>query len=269
MQLLGGPQQRLGVRSVSAPKQTCRPSVVTRFFKSNKRQLGSNDSNFTRKQYEETIGGFLQTATSAPAEAEESAPAPAPEQHNVNGHSLHVVKPQQPTEAAPAEESNGHAAEAAVQGHAVSSPDPIAELAVAEPKLEQPPAAEKAETESAKSDAAAAEPAAKVQTVQADEAAGSVFKHIGKAAEAAQQEGRVLKPAKARTEPKTPAAASKKVPQAANPRNLVFVTAEVCCSAGVCWRCHGRVLMQNGRGARGFWADVHPNIRSAQNQQLS
>lgn len=53
---------------------------------------------------------------------------------------------------------------------------------------------------------------------QLEQAAGAI---IG------QQEGRVLKPAKARTEPKTPASKTKKVPQATNPRNLVFVTAEV------------------------------------------
>jgi hypothetical protein len=60
--------------------------------------------------------------------------------------------------------------------------------------------------------------------------AGKMQEQTEQAAGSAQQEGRVLKPTKARTEPKTPASKAKKVPQTANPRNLVFVTAEVWCS---------------------------------------
>jgi hypothetical protein len=263
-------------------------------------------NNFSRKQYEDTLGAMLATAP-APAQHTEADQGQRHqqehqqvEQQQQNGHGLHVVKPDKPIEEAPAQQ-NGHAAVASAsetleqqqavvaddQQHAPEAPaaaelqlpavsepaeiteaeEPVtftaAELAVAD---EQPAATAAAAQQTAPQSAAAAAkdaaaaPKSKTAPVKAEaasEAAQQQQKHealvkssttsgsklptgaklleqLEQAAGAilGQPEGRVLKPAKARTEPKTPASKAKKVPQATNPRNLVFVTAEVRTPAG-------------------------------------
>lgn len=266
-------------------------SVVCRFF-GQKRVVPGN--NFSRKQYEESVGSMLATVTTPAPPATESAPAVAPEQiahEQQNGHSLHVVKPEKHIEETPAQ-ANGHAAvdsaeavaaqqvaveeEVAAEQEHIKAPEATAEvqLPVAEPEtvpeavtaaelktkaVTEPKAAPAEDQKEATvlAAAAAAEPAAPaeakpqpapaaepkaaaspaglepsvkealVKSSTGSKAAGKVREQLEPTAEAVQQEGRVLKPTKARTEPKTPASKAKKVPQAATPRNLVFVTAEV------------------------------------------
>lgn len=306
-------QRALGAahRSVCASRRADAPRLSVRAHFFGKRAQPGN--NFSRKQYEDTLGAMLATAPAPPAHPEADQGQRQSPQHleqqveQSNGHALHVVKPDKPIEEAPAQQ-NGHAAAASAETldqqsvvadkqqapevplPVVSEPEtteaeqPVtaAELAPAPVANEQPaaPAAEmqtmsssaaavqdavteaaepvaaatKAMAVPAKAEAApeataaeAAVPAAQQQQQQEAPAKTSkpsngklptgakLLEQLEQAAGAilGQQEGRVLKPAKARTEPKTPASKTKKVPQATIPRNLVFVTAEVRpCRAG-------------------------------------
>lgn len=169
------------------------------------------------------------TEAEQPVTAAELAPAPAANE--------------QP--AAPAAETQTvSSSAAAVQDAATEAAEPVAaatkEMAV--------PAKAEAETAAEATAAEAAVPAAQQQQQEAPAktsklpsngklpTGAKLLEQLEQAAGAilGQPEGRVLKPAKARTEPKTPASKTKKVPQATNPRNLVFVTAEVCPSRAGC-----------------------------------
>jgi hypothetical protein len=206
----------------------------------------------------------------APTTESQPQSAVAPEHQQQNGHSLHVVKPeksledqkaQEDSHAVPDSPSQTEAAAAVVKEVAAEQQlaqpaEAAAELQlpamesmavteaaaqpVAEPKAESAPAKAKSKEQQTVLESAAKEAAIKAfaeAPVEKDSTPSKSSKFAGKmqeqteqAAGAAQQEGRVLKPTKARTEPKTSASKAKKVPQTANPRNLVFVTAEVWCS---------------------------------------
>lgn len=207
---------------------------------------------------------MLQTVSSpAPPSTESVPPSGATAQPVVhddqNGQDMHVVKPEKPVDTTDAQlESqaveDSHAAEAstsqteaaaalkaAIEKEAAVQLALKAELAAAAAKAalqEQLEAAAAAAAASSDDSQVSAPPSAE-ELVKADTATGKLQQQLHQnkdtmAAdqqqnkEAAAQEGRVLKPAAARTEPKTPGAKGRKVPQAANPRNLVFVTAEVC-----------------------------------------
>lgn len=132
-----------------------------------------------------------------------------------------VTKPVAEPKAAPAEDQQQETVLAAA----------AAEPAAAIEFKPQPP--QKSEPKAAASPAVL-DPSVKealVKSSTGSKAPSKLREQLEPTAEAVQQEGRVLKPTKARTEPKTPASKAKKVPQAATPRNLVFVTAEVGASA--------------------------------------
>lgn len=264
MQLRGCPSARLGAASRGQPQASSRRSVACSFF-GNKR-AGPNN-NFSRQQYEQAIGNLLQTVSSpAPPSTESVPPSGATAQPVVhddqNGQGMHVVKPEKAVDTTHAElESqaveDSHAAEAStsqtdaaaalkatIEKEAAVQAALKAELAAAAAKAAlqeqlQAAAAAAAAAAAGSDDSQAASPPSAEELVKADTATGKLQQqlHQNKDAlagdqqqnkEAAAQEGRVLKPAAARTEPKTPGAKGRTVPQAANPRNLVFVTAEVC-----------------------------------------
>lgn len=262
MQLRGGPSGLCQSKSRQSVPSRSR-SVVCSFF--GKKQQHSTPG-ITRKQYEDTIGGLLATALTSPAPTTEQSqpPAVAPEHQQQNGHGLHVVKPekrfedqtaQEDRHAVPDSSSQTEAAaslQTAVEAEVTQPGEAAAELQlpvvepvvvteaavkpVADPKAESAPAKSKEQQtvlESATKEAetkAFADPPVKKDSnpSKSSKFAGKMQEQTEQVAGSAQQEGRVLKPTKARTEPKTSASQAKKVPQTANPRNLVFVTAEVC-----------------------------------------
>jgi len=211
-----------------------RSTHVCSFF--NRRPNGPN--GLSRQQYEQAIGSLLQTAVASPAPTavEESAQTAAPEQitaDHQNGHAaLHVVKPEKPLDAAPAQpddstvvNSNPSQSTAADQEHAeMLKKSQEAKLSAPELIVQDtaPEGSSTAEVDIKAAAGVADQPVAAKLLEQLEKAAGSVL-----------QETRVLKPTKARTEPKTPSAKAKPVPQATTPRNLVFVTSEVSCRQGV------------------------------------
>lgn len=223
-----------------------RSTHVCSFF--NRRPNGPN--GLSRQQYEQAIGSLLQTAVASPAPTvEESAQTAAPEQISAdhqNGHAaLHVVKPEKPLDAAPVQPDDStvvnsnpsqSTAEADVQDNApqaAAADQKHAETAKKskEAKLSAP---ELIVLDAAPEGSSTAEADTKAAAGVAEQpVAAKLLEQLEKAAGAVVQETRVLKPTKARTEPKTPSAKAKPVPQATTPRNLVFVTSEVSCRQGV------------------------------------
>lgn len=265
MQLRGCPSARLGVATRGQPQASSRRSVACSFF-GNKR-AGPNNNFSRQQYEQAIGNLLQTVSSPAPPPTESVPPSGATAQPVVhdgqNGQAMHVVKPEKAVDVTHVElESqaveDSHAAEASttqteaaaalkaeIEKEAAVQFALKAELAAAAAKaaLQQQLEAAAAAAAAAAADSndttsQASPPPSAEELVKADTATGKLQQqlHQNKDAlaadqqqnkEAAAQEGRVLKPAAARTEPKTPGAKGSKVPQAANPRNLVFVTAEV------------------------------------------
>lgn len=148
------------------------------------------------------------------AEEEVATPATAAEEVSP------AAEPVDATPVAAATEAAAPAAPAAEEATSADAATPAPTAADPQPATPATPAA----AEGAEATAAVVKEAPKKKPAawqQLKEVLGAVVDAP------AEKEGRVLKPTKPRMEPKTPASRAKKVPQAATPRNLVFVTAEV------------------------------------------